>query len=173
MKTLITPLQVLKTAFGDGEILPPASRRPNNAGSYRSSAANSTTGCWRASTPTLSPTAWQPRRRFTPVRWCRRAWTSAPTAWAPRPRNRPTARQPATKPADSCAANCWKRPARCCNAQRTIWRRTKSAIRNTSPMKTGRPAARSRAASSCRTTAADLPAPAPRRRPRRSKAAVF
>ena len=24
MKTLITPLQVLKTAFGDGEILPPA-----------------------------------------------------------------------------------------------------------------------------------------------------
>ena len=144
MKTLITPLQVLKTAFGDGEIRPP---------------------------PTIAEAdiAAAEQRWIVPVigrklhdRLLAGVYPdlvtdclAAPTALYTRA---------------LVQARLDVRTDRLGTAAR---RRTRSAIRNTSPMKTGRPAARSRAASSCRTTAADLPAPAPRRRPRRSKAAVF
>lgn len=149
MKTLITPLQVLRLAFGEGEYLPPESvTEADIAAAERrylvpvigltlyekllgGACADFRTGYLEAPAALFTRAVLQPRLD---VRTGQCGTTVPKSAYA----------QPAgdTGPPGICGAPCWHRPARCCAAPRSISARTGTNFRNTIPKTTSSTAVR-------------------------------
>lgn len=149
MKTLITPLQVLRLAFGEGEYLPPESvTEADIAAAERrylvpvigltlyekllgGACADFRTGYLEAPAALFTRAVLQPRLD---VR------TGQCGTTVPKSRLCPAGR--GHGPPGICGAPCWHRPARCCAAPRSISARTGTNFRNTIPKTTSSTAVR-------------------------------
>lgn len=148
MNTLVTPLQVLKLAFGEGEYLPPEIIAEADIAGAEQRHIVPVVG--RALYEKLLAGSYpdfrteylaSPAALFTRPSSSRGS-TSAPGSAARRLRNPPMPSRPGTRPADTCGAPCWPRPARCCTAPRSTFAHTGMNSRNTIPKTTSSTAVR-------------------------------
>lgn len=99
-------------------------------------------GSSQAPIPISGPNTSPPRQPSSRAPSSSRGSTSAPGSAARRLRNPPMPSRPGTRPADTCGAPCWPRPARCCTAPRSTFAHTGMNSRNTIPKTTSSTAVR-------------------------------